>query len=696
MSDQANRRLISSRVRLALCGAFACFGVLVAACSASTGSGTNKLGATGPGGGTTTGTAGTGSTSGGGFETGQGADGTQMMIGPFGSGGTTAAASGGAAGSSGSMGAGGLPVVPPPSDQPINVNECPGSLDAATVQALTGSAGMPGGKLLYPYDQTVFPIGLLGPTLQWSQSGTADAVYLHMSSSKFDYKGCSGANANFSLAIPNSAWTPAQQQSQGQADPLNIEVTVKSGSNVIGPIKVQLIFALGKLKGDLFYNTYTSPQANLNGAVMKLKIGAAMPTVLLTDTGLAPFGPCWSCHSLSANGQVLVAQHHQYPGGPYKSASFDLIANPGMSPPPLMEQPSAMGEMGLGAVYPDGTKVLTMGSPSDSTVNPVFPDAVGNVPAMIGPAATMLLDLKTGANLPVTGWNVKYAKMPSFSPDGSMVTFNWHEDSDGHSIAVANFDAKTNTMSNVRVIYKNDMLFPGWPWITPDNKEVVFVLGNKADYVSGYPGRLDIAASDLWTVDIATAKARPMNRANGYMMDGAPTYLPVPMRDEHLEFFPTMSPIAAGGYFWVFFTSRRTYGNAINDMNSLGVTDAVTKKIWVSAYNIRTGDIIADPSHPPFYMPGQEDKAGNIRAFAALEPCHQEGTTCETGVDCCMGHCYMGMCGQPPPPPPPPPGEPPPPPRCANIDEGCVTAADCCDKTAQCIRSFCSVPVMIK
>jgi hypothetical protein len=124
----------------------------------------------------------------------------------------------------------------------------------------------------------------------------------------------------------------------------------------------------------------------------------------------------------------------------------------------------------------------------------------------------------------------------------------------------------------------------------------------------------------------------------------------------------------------------------------------------VAAYNIRTGDIIADPSNPPFYLPGQEDAAGNIRAFAALEPCHADGGTCETGVDCCGGHCYMGKCQLPPPPPPPPdppppppPGEPPPPPPpppCSNIDEVCRTVDDCCDKGktgATCLSHYCAI-----
>jgi hypothetical protein len=583
-----------------------------------------------------------------------------------------------------------VPYTPPSGDPtPVAVNECPGSLDAATAQKLTQGGTGTAGTLLYPYDGTVFPVGLLPPLMQWSGQSAADGVYLHLKSKFYDYQGCFGANANSQLAIPDAAWATAGTQSLGADDPLSIDVVTISGGTVSAPLHETVKFALGKLKGDLFYNTYTSPQANNNGAVMRLHIGAATPEVLLTDTGLSPFGPCWSCHSLSANGAVLVAQHHQYPGGPYSSASFNLAANSGASPPATVQIMSSTAEMGLGAVYPDGSKVLTMGSPGDSTQNPVFPDAPGNVPAMIGPATTKLLDTATGQQYPLTGWNVQYAKMPSFSPDGSMVVFNWHEDSNGHSLAVANFDNNANVMSNVKVIYKNDTLFPGWPWITPDNKEVVFVLGNTQDYVSGYPGRVGIAASDLYVVDIETGNVRELARANGYAKSGSPTYLPNPGRDEHLEFFPTISPIAEGGYFWVFFTSRRTYGNSITQ----AVDDATTKKIWVSAYNIRSGDIIQDPSNPPFYLPGQEATSGNIRAFAALEPCHKDGDSCESGVDCCNGHCYQGSCGLPPPPPPPPPNEPPPPPACSKIDERCATAKDCCDATAQCINHFCTFVV---
>ena len=575
----------------------------------------------------------------------------------------------------------------------VTLNECPGPLGASVHQSLAGGGNAAGMRWLYPYDGTVFPVGLPAPEMQWEQSGNADAVYVRMRSSLFDYTGCFGANPARRLALPANIWALAGEQGQGGSDPVTVELTVMSGGTVMGPITSTWTIAQGKLQGVLFYNTYTSPQAGDNGAVMRLRLGDLQPSVFLTEppitpASIIPTGPCWSCHSLSASGTMLVAQRHQYPGGPYSSASFDLAANP--NPTPTSRTVSIDGlvnEMGLGAVYPDGSKVLTMGSPGNSSGFLLFPDAIGNVPGMLGPKPSKLLNTRTGAEIPMTGWTVQYAQMPSFSPDGSMVAFNWYDNGQGHSLAVANFDGATNTVSNVRVVYQNATLFPGWPWITPDNKEVVFVLGNTPDYVSSYPSRLTLAQSDLWTVDIATQQARPLNRANGYGAGGGATYLPRPTRDEHLTYFPTMSPVASGGYFWVFFTSRRTYGNIITQPGE----QAITKKIWVSAVNIRAGDAapIADPSHPPFYLPGQEEAAGNIRAFAALEPCRQDGNACDTGIDCCGGHCYNGTCGLPPPPPPM--CNAPPPPECYQIDERCNTASDCCDTEAFCIGGYCTL-----
>src|SRR5580692_6862322 len=78
---------------------------------------------------------------------------------------------------------------------PAMIDDCPGTLAAATVAALqAGGPVDPAMKWLYPYDATVFAGGLLPPVLQWTPqaAGPASAVYLHMYSGSFDYKGCFG------------------------------------------------------------------------------------------------------------------------------------------------------------------------------------------------------------------------------------------------------------------------------------------------------------------------------------------------------------------------------------------------------------------------------------------------------------------------------------------------------------------------
>ena len=63
---------------------------------------------------------------------------------------------------------------------------------------------------------------------------------------------------------------------------------------------------------------------------------------------------------------MLVAQRHQYPGGPYSSNSFDVAANPNIDPPPLATSAVGDEDWGFSAVYPDGSKVLTAAQPAEA------------------------------------------------------------------------------------------------------------------------------------------------------------------------------------------------------------------------------------------------------------------------------------------------------------------------------------------
>jgi hypothetical protein len=192
---------------------------------------------------------------------------------------------------------------------------------------------------------------------------------------------------------------------------------------------------------------------------------------------------------------------------------------------------------------------------------------------------------------------------------------------------------------------------------------------------------MDVTTSDLYITYLANPGAAiALDAANGFK--GGNSYLPYPGRDEHLNFYPTVMPVSAGGYFWVFFTSRRQYGNLQKSASGTipdDIWNSETKKIWAAAISI--GQTTGDPSHPAFEFPGQELQSGNIRAFAVLSPCKGDGATCESGIDCCGGSCTMDtgklLCG--------------PPKACAGDGDRCSATTPCCPGSAdQCIGGYCS------
>lgn len=604
-------------------------------------------------------------------------------------------ASSGASGSGGSSGGGssgfgsstgggdsGVPTVLPKSAL-VTDTSCPGSLSAANVTSLKGASSNSASlKWLYPYDATVFPGGLASPILQWSQTGTPDGVYVHMYSNKYQYTGCFKGSSPPQLKLPEIEWATAYAQSAGKGDPLTVELSTITGGTVSGAIKESWTFAKGSLAGVVYYNTYGSKivpgqAATGNGAVMKIQNGQAQ-AFLYTNGGASPFGPCVSCHSVSSNGTTLVAQQHFYPGGdPLNgkgSMSFDLTKT--AAPDPTMPLASTLNDdWGFSAVYPDGSLLLTSGEAQDTTMTPLFPGVSGNNPGMIGPKPAAMYDTQTGNTIAYSGLTTQFAMMPMFSPDGLHIVYTEAPDTDagvgGHTLTVMDFDVSMKKFSNARTVYQDNTNFPGWPFFTPDGNSIIFALGNTNNFASEEP---PLPAppfnSQLYIVSAAGgAAAHRLDELSG--LNGGTDYLPSPNDDYNLDFYPTVNPISAGGYFWAYFTSRRSYGN----LYAKGSGDVGSKSIWVSAIDINA-PAGTDPSHPAFYLPGQELGSGNLRAFAVLAPCMGDGATCESGLDCCGGTCTTGKCGQPQ--------------VCAGDQDRCTPTVPCCPATGdECIGGYC-------
>jgi hypothetical protein len=581
------------------------------------------------------------------------------------------------------------------SREPIAIDDCgadnTAGLSAADVQTLK-AGGSPGAlRMLYPYEGTVFPRGMLAPDLMWD-GAAADAVYLHIKSGIFEYWGCLKPLEPGRITLPQEVWDQAGQRSLGRDDVYVIELSVLAQGAVVGPALLNVQIAQAAIKGSIYYNTYASqlvmPTAGADpaagfpfpgglggaagGIVVRIPAGGRAEVFGQTD--------CNGCHSVSADGSLLLAQ--SVAAGAY---SYDLVAN---GPAPVPAMPGTVGCWS--ALYPDGSAYLSMSSVIDVARAALFGMSGG------APPDATLFDSLTGMQIPSSGIPPG-ALMPFFSPDGTFLVFNDYAIAEAHGIALTRYDTAAHSASEYTMLYTEPpgAMRPGWPFFLPDNHGVLFVRTDQVDFTGGgvgvsgaiQPGTV-APFSELSIIDIDSKTVTVLAKAMGYNTpeDAANgvSYLPFGEEDLHHAYYPTVSPVGGGGYFWVFFDSIRHYGN-------LGLQ----RQLWGAAIDISAdGTYSRDPSHPAFYVSGQEPGAGNHRAFAALDPCRQDGDACTSGVDCCGGFCFIedpqelvesvGKCS-------------PTMMTCAKRDERCTSSSDCCLPTDPselpntCIAGFCTV-----
>ncbi|MGH7270559.1 MAG: TolB family protein, partial [Polyangiaceae bacterium] len=500
---------------------------------------------------------------------------------------------------------------------------------------------------LYPYDKTVFPRGLLSPTLQFG-GAASDAEYVHIVSTGLDYTGyLKGGAANaVQAAMSQKAWD-AVTHAVG-AVTLKVAVSKIAGSNVTGPISETWTVAQGSLRGTIYYETYNSTlvagSAVLAAAsgigIMKIQPGASQPTILKQGCGNV-------CHTASADGSTLVASTGTFMTA--QSVSWDLKNNAAM-----LSAVQNNNVFTYGGLYPNGKFLMSATNFRVSTNT-----------------ASKLYDTTTAANIPAPGWDgvITMGGTTAFSPDGKQIAFV-HEDKDqGHTIAKMDFNVATKTFSGLVDLATDPNGYLAWPAFTPDGKTIIYHSGSSSAFETDQG-----ATGDIFAVDVATKTVHRLDALDGYT--GTGNYLPA--NDPKLTFSPTVLPEAVGGYFWTVFTSHRSYGS-LSPSKANGDEDG---KLWVSAINI-DGTAGTDISHPAFYLDGQEATADNLRGFWVLPPCQQNGTSCGSGDQCCTGFCRGSgndqVCVMPPK-------------GCSNQYEKCAVSSDCCDSSEQCIGGFCSQP----
>jgi hypothetical protein len=528
--------------------------------------------------------------------------------------------------------------------------ENPAGLSADDQAILTGGGGVADGawNIWYPYEATVFPRGIPVPEVQFATgSQSATAYYLHVVTPSFEYEGFLPQLAGPSIQMSQGIWDALGTASDGGL--MTMEISKLVNGQKVGPITRTFRVAKGKLRGTIYYNTYDSPLAGYTGAIMRIQGNSTAPQVFI--------GNCTVCHSVAADGSSGAAANHSGPGG-----VFDFTAN-GAN---LVWQDAERAA--FSALYPKGGEVVVIqGAPGNQ-----LGDDWGWGPNTPGTSGSWFSELRTkaGTVIPGSGIESYFAQTPVFSHDGTRLAFYDRPGSGGQgTLAIMDYDPLTQKFSNHQVLsVPQPGMHDSWPAFTPDGKFVIFQQGTGTSLATW-----NVNQGKLYMVGVDTHVETALTIANG---DG---YMPQGARDEFLNYEPTVLPLAAGGYYWVMFTSRRTFGNKL-----LGTRDQ-TKRLWVSAFDVNAQDGV-DPSHPAFYITGQELSSGNSRGFWALDPCKSDGEGCESGDQCCNGFCNPSeedptvfVCGQPD-------GE------CSEELEACTTAADCCDPSFLCINGKCSQP----
>lgn len=584
----------------------------------------------------------------------------------------------------------------------------PAVTDMTTLTALQNPASdgkAEGLMLLYPYDKTVWPRGLLAPLLMWRSSlGDADAVQITLKSSSGSFSWTGTFARPDVLAqtgtpfirhpIPQDIWRIATNTAGG-ADKLTVGLTIAKGGQAYGPIYQTWTVASARLSGTIYYNSYGTQLAKnyagavggdgmFGGAVLSIKVGDTGPA--LTAGGNGDSTQCRVCHSVSADGSRLIAQRGE------NSALSSLYE---LTPNGSVEVPLTNGAEFPG-VYPDGSVALAPNAQ-------LYPLPDNSAPLATAGLTSVATSLGT----------------PAFSPDGALVTFNPIAgpgvQNPKQKLLVMSFDAATKTFSNpieaVDFTGQPAEVRPGWPAFFPDGKSVVFnhqtAAGIDGNTLGDLRTRKGAKAQLAWASAAGGQPVTALNQLNGVgylpaleqpigMNCGADGFEvgdidPGHADDVNYNYEPTVNPVASGGYAWVVFTSRRIYGSVAvippfcSDPRGVDLVQNITpKKLWVAAIDLNAQPGV-DSSHPAFYLPGQELLAGNSRGFWVLEPCRPAGGACQSGDQCCDGYCQPGPDGEL---------------VCSNMNpnstcsqpqEKCTTAADCCDPLNICVNGFCTL-----
>jgi hypothetical protein len=184
----------------------------------------------------------------------------------------------------------------------IRLNTTVGTVPAANVLAAlnAATAADPSIKVVYPYDKTVFPRGVGGPTMQWTGAAAGESTFrIKATSPTFvmtAYAVSTGVNGEYDFpTTPADVWGRLVDSTVGE---LAVEVQRYTAGVGYAAVRQSWTIAGASLKGNVYYTRLV----NADTFVRRIEPGKAAES-FIQKKGES----CIACHSVSNNGERIVA-----------------------------------------------------------------------------------------------------------------------------------------------------------------------------------------------------------------------------------------------------------------------------------------------------------------------------------------------------------------------------------------------------
>jgi hypothetical protein len=507
-------------------------------------------------------------------------------------------AGGGSAGGSGTAGTGGTglsPIVIVPDSELCGGEPCADHSGdrqftregAPGADVLFGAANRnPAGAdppnepaIVYPSNETMFPVNVSRIRFEWTEPGAALAYELRFV----------GDATRVSIFTTGNAWAPTEEEwdwvaesNRGGAVAFTVSaIDPADSAQAWASATIDVFFSDAAVPGAIYYwSTGTS-------GVMRARIEDSISQKFYTDPEADDAGECVACHTVSRDGRRMAMG---YGGEALRTIEIDTLDV--LTPTPGQ----AERKVGWSTFSPDGNLLLV----SEKGILRLLETATGEP---VGPNDG-IVPLPPG----------KLANMPDWSGLGDKVAFAITEGRVGNkeieaaSIAVIDYD--NGAWGEVAVLVPSqggddNNFFPAW---SPDSAWIA--------YVNAQQKSKDAVTATIRLVSAAGSISRELSRLNER----------VNAEDGVVDIgnaMPRWAPSTLPGTFWLAFSSLRAYA-------TLRPQDDKEDQIWIAAIDpAASGDV----SYPAFWAPFQSIEDGNHRAFWTVsEEDRQQQCLC---VDVC-------------------------------------------------------------